>query len=186
MRLEKYSYSARKARGVLTAAALLLVLVGGALSAAAQNVADTPDDQEVPMSELLKLPGKTLGEGTNAKAVGKYKVASYRVEEVALPRIMEVEVRGQKMQTARAFRLSVTGGPFPVRALPPVVWVDDAPVGYGVESEDLDAITVVTFDESLLTEGATLYLSYGDKEDKSDRVAVPEKLKLGGPKGGAQ
>jgi hypothetical protein len=71
-----------------------------------------------------------------------------------------------------------------VRALPPVIWIDDTAVGYGVENEDLNTITVVTFDPSLLREGATIFLSYGDKEDKTDRVAVPEKLKLDGPKGG--
>jgi hypothetical protein len=71
-----------------------------------------------------------------------------------------------------------------VRALPAVVWIDDEAVGYGVESEDLDAITVVTFDASLIREGATLYLSYGDKENKKDRTALPEKLTLGANKGG--
>jgi hypothetical protein len=62
--------------------------------------------------------------------------------------------------------------------------VDDEAVGYGVESEDLDAITAVTFDASLLREGATLYVSYGDKENKEGRTALPEKLKLGTTKGG--
>jgi hypothetical protein len=87
---------------------------------------------------------------------------------------------------SRAFRVTVTGGPFPIRALPAVVWIGDAAVGYGVESEDLDAITAVTFDESLLRDGATVYLSYGDKENKSERSALPEKLDLGAGKGGNQ
>ena len=42
----------------------------------------------------------------------------------------------------------------------------------------------VTFDASLLRDGATLYVSYGDKEHKADRTALPEKLKLGAGKGG--
>jgi hypothetical protein len=65
-----------------------------------------------------------------------------------------------------------------VRALPAVIWVDDVAVGFGVEGEDLTEITAVTFDESLLRDGATLYLSYGDKENKEGRTALPEKLKL--------
>jgi hypothetical protein len=186
MSLEKYFYGSRGWRSLLIAAGLLLTLVGSTSFAAAQKVGDSSDKQEFTMTELLKLPGKILGEGANIKAVGKYKVASYRVEEVALPRTVEVEIRGQKVQANRAFRLSVTGGPFAVRALPPVIWIDETPIGYGVESEDLDAITAVTFDPTLLEEGATLYLSYGDKEDKTARVALPEKLKLAGPKGGAQ
>lgn len=187
MSLENYFYSSRRWRSILMTTGLLLVLIGGAsIAATAQKAGDSLNDKEFSMTELLKLPGEILGEGANTKAVGKYKVASYRVEKVALPRTIEVEVRGQKMQATHAFRLTLTGGPFAVRALPPVVWIDETPIGYGVESEDLDAITAITFDPTLLNEGATLYLSYGDKEDKAARVAVPEKLKLAGPKGGAR
>ncbi len=130
------------------------------------------------ISDLLKLPGKVVGEGTNTKVTGKFKVATYRLEEVALPRSMEVKIHEQNVQVDKAFRLTITGGPFPMRALPPVIWIGDTAVGYGVESEDLDAITAVTFDSSLLREGATIYLSYGDKRSKEDRVALPEKLQL--------
>lgn len=185
MSLEKYLYN-HGWRSVLMVAGLLLILIGGTSFASAQKAGASPNNQEFTMTELLKLPGKILGEGANTKAVGKYKVASYRVEEVELPRTVEVEVRGQKIQASHAFRLTVTGGPFAVRALPPVIWIDETPIGFGVESEDLDAITVITFDPTLLYEGATLHLSYGDKEDKTDRVTLPEKLKLAGPKGGAR
>jgi hypothetical protein len=170
----------------MAAAGLLLILIGSTSFAVAQKVGDSQNEQGFTMTELLKLPGKILGEGTNTKAVGKYKVASYRVEEVVLPRTVEVEVRGQKVQATHAFRVTLTGGPFAVRALPALIWINETPIGYGVESEDLDAITAVTFDPTLLEEGATVYLSYGDKEDKTNRVALPEKLKLAGPKGGAQ
>lgn len=170
--------------GILMAAGFLLIIIGSAPLASAQTAAAAAQtDQELSVSDLLKLPGKTLGEGVNTRATGKYRVANYRVEEVALPRTMEVEIHGQKVQASRAFRLHVTGGPFPVRALPPVIWIDDTPIGYGVENEDLNTITAITFDSSLLREGATIYLSYGGKEDKSDRAALPEKLKLDGPKG---
>jgi hypothetical protein len=186
MSLENYFHSSRGWRSIMTAAGLLLLLIGSTSFAVAQKVGNSQNEQEFTMTELLKLPGKILGEGTNTKAVGKYKVASYRVEEVALPRTVGVEVRGQKVQATHAFRVTLTGGPFAVRALPALIWIDETPIGYGVESEDLDAITAITFDPTLLEEGATLYLSYGDKEDKMNRVALPEKLKLAGPKGGAQ
>ena len=177
-------------------------------------------------------------------AAGRFKVKNYRVEELTLPEAVSVEVKGKRVEVSRAFRVTVTGGPFPVHAqpkledlhaerfrgirpalgypaspdhsekkelfkllgtdnigialtetmlawpaeqpLPAVIWIDDEAVGYGVESEDLDAITAVTFDESLVREGATVYLSYGDKEEKKDRTALPEKLKLGTNKGGNQ
>jgi hypothetical protein len=168
------------------ASGLLLVLVGNAFLSLAQEPQANAVNQELTVTDLLNLPGKVLGEGVNKRAVGKFKVARYRVEEVALPRAQEVEIRGEKLQATKAFRVTLIGGPFPVRAKPPVIWIDDVAVGYGVENEDLTEITVVTYDPALLREAATLYLSYGDKKNKDERVAVPEKLKLAGDKGGKQ
>lgn len=166
--------------------AILLVLVGNAFLSMAQEPQTKAVNQELTVTDLLKLPGKVLGEGVNKKAVGKFKVARYRVEEVALPRAQEVEILGEKLQVTKAFRVTLVGGPFPVRAKPPVIWIDDVAVGYGVESEDLTEITVVTYDLALLREEATLYLSYGDKKNRDERTAAPEKLKLAGAKGGQQ
>jgi hypothetical protein len=161
----------------LIAVACLLLLSGGA-SAFGQDAGGAAPDQEFTVTELLKLPGRVVGQGTNATTRGMFKLRSYRVEEVALPRVTNVELRGQRVAVTKAFRVTLTGGPFPVRALPAVVWVDDVALGYGIESEDLDAITVVTYDGAALKDGATLYLSYGDKENKKERAALPEKLKL--------
>ena len=187
---------ARRLRGwrsILSATSFLFLLSALAPSAFGQDApaapapADTPQaNQELSVTDILKLPGRVLGEGQNARAVGQRKVKSYRVEEVTLPQMTEVEIKGEKRTVGRAFRVTVTGGPFPVRAMPPVIWVDDTAVGFGVENEELTEITAITYDDSLLVEGATLYLSYGDKKDKEDRTALPEKLTLGGPKGGNQ
>lgn len=170
---------------MLATLSLLLLVLTGASQASAQDAAAPDDSQEPKMSELLKMSGRVVAESdAPAAAPGRLKVKNYRVEELTLPAPVSVEVGGRRAEVSRAFRVTVTGGPFPVRALPAVVWIDDTPVGYGVESEDLDAIIAVTFDESLLREGATLYVSYGDKENKTDRTALPEKLKLGANKGG--
>jgi hypothetical protein len=184
MNPEKNPPARRGGGAAFVALALLLLVLAGAARAQAQDAPDT--SQEPKMSDLLKMPGKTIAESNAAAAVGKFKVKNYRVEELTLPAPVSVEVGGKRVETSRAFRVTVTGGPFPVRAMPAVVWIDDAAVGFGVESEDLDAITAVTFDETLLREGATLYLSYGDKENKQDRTALPEKLKLSANKGGNQ
>jgi hypothetical protein len=162
-----------RCRIVVRALAVACLVAIGAGAALAQGA-----EQEFTMSDLLKLPGKVVGKGSNTTAAGRFKLRSFRVEEVTLPHITNVEVRGQRVAVAKAYRLTITGGPFPVRAMPPVIWIDDVAVGYGVESEDLDAITVITYDESALRDGATLYLSYGNKENKEERNAVPEKLKL--------
>lgn len=173
------------------AVGLLLVLAGSQTLTHAQNVSALPSEQELTVSELtvselLKLPGTIIGEGSNTKAVGVNKVAKYRVEEVELPQAQTVEIRGQKSEVKRAFRVTIVGGPFPVRALPPVVWIGDVALGYGVENEDLSEITVVTFDREAIAEGASLYLSYGDKNNKEGRTKLPEKLTLSGAKGGRQ
>jgi|SRR5215204_4865310 len=163
-----------KSAGV--AIGLLLLLVAAGPRALAQQ-ADGPASQKgLTMTELLKLPGRLLGEGRNTRPAGQFKLLSYRVEELTLPRAVKVEVRGQEVETDRAWRLTVTGGPFPVRDMPAVLWVDDQIVGYGVENERLSAVTAVTFDRSLLRDGGTVSLSYG--EEKQGRAKLPEKLSL--------
>ena len=189
----RFANDVRRLRGwksILPATSFLLLLSACAPLAFAQDApaaTNTPQaNQDLTVTDILRLPGRVLGEGRNTRATGQHKVKSYRVEEVTLPRMTEVRIKGETRSVGRAFRLTITGGPFPVRAMPPVIWVDDTAVGYGVENEELTEITAVTFDDSLLVEGATLYLSYGDKNNKEDRTALPEKLSLGGPKGGNQ
>jgi hypothetical protein len=70
----------------------------------------------------------------------------------------------------------VQGGPFPVRALPAVIWIDDQIAGNGIENETLSQITAITFDSSLIREGGVVSLSYG--EDKDTRVRIPQRLQL--------
>jgi len=159
-----------------TVIGLLLLVIAGNARALAQQVAGSVNNEEFTVAQLLKLPGKVLGEGKNTRPVGQFKLLKYRVEEVQLPRSIKVELLGQKVEVDKAWRLTVTGGPFPVRALPAVIWIDDQIVGYGVENELLSEITAITFDRSLLSEGGTISLSYG--EDKQSRVELPEKLSL--------
>lgn len=181
--IEKHSNSRRRRR-VRAALGLLLLCALCVVPALGQDGAAA--NQELNMTDILKLPGTVLGEGVGTRAEGRFKARTFRVEEVNLPRPMRAEVGGREVEVSKAFRVTIVGGPFPVRALPPVVWVDDVAVGFGVESEDLTEITAVTFDRSLLREGASIYLSYGSKEDKEDRAKLPETLALGGPKGGRQ
>jgi hypothetical protein len=148
--------------------------------------ASTSSDQELSLSDLLKLPGRVLAKGSNLTPTGKLRLMTYRIEEVALPHPLEVEIRGKKERVTHAFRVTITGGPFPVRALPPVIWIEDVAVGYGVENEELSEITAVTFDSSLFRDDASLYLSYGDRENKADRAELPEKLKISSGKGERQ
>lgn len=163
-------------KGIGMAIGLLLLMIVCRPDAPAQQVSSSPNAQELNMADLLKLPGKVLGEGKNTRPVGPLGLMKYRVEELQLPRSMKVELRGKQVEVDKAWRVTITGGPFPVRALPAVIWIDDQVVGFGVENELLSEITAITFDRSLLREEGTLSLSYG--EDKDSRVSLPEKLNL--------
>jgi hypothetical protein len=74
--------------------------------------------------------------------------------------------------------VTVTGGPFPVRALPAVIWIDDQIVGNGIENEALSQVSAITFDSSLIREGGVVSISYG--EDKETRVRVSQRVQLKG------
>jgi hypothetical protein len=135
--------------------------------------------------DLYRTTGKVIAEGKNGSPVGALKLKTYRIEEVELPQPANVEVNGRNLQVDRAFRVTITGGPFPVRDLPAIIWLDDTPLKYAQESEDLSEVTAVTYDRSLLRDGAQISFSFGEKGDSY--TALPEKLKLSasaGTKGG--
>ena len=131
---------------------------------------------ELPLRELLNIPGKLVSEAKSARPTDQLNLTGYRVEEIKLPRQLNVEVRGRQVAVDKAWRITVQGGPFPVRALPAVIWIDDEIAGYGIENETLSQITVITFDSSLLREGGVVSLSYG--EDKQTRVSIAQRLRL--------
>jgi hypothetical protein len=128
------------------------------------------------MRELFKTSGKLVSEAKSTSPSGDLNLTGYRVEEIQLPRSMTVQIKGQQAVVNKAWRVTVTGGPFPVRALPAVVWIDDQIAGNGVENETLSQITAITFDGSLIHDGAVISISYG--EDKQTRQSVPERLQL--------
>ena len=162
-------------RSVAIAMVLLPVLLASGLTVLAQQNKNTVN-KGLPMRELMKLPGKLVSEAKTGKQSGELKLTGYRVEEVQLPRNINTEVRGQQVVTDRAWRVTITGGQFPVRAMPAVIWIDDQIVGYGIENETLSQITAITLDNSLFREGGVISLSYG--ENKEARVQLPQGIQL--------
>ncbi len=140
-----------------------------------RNTAPTAN-KELPLKELLSLPGRLVSEAKAERPSSDLKLTGYRIEELQLPRSLNVEVRGQQVAVDRAWRVTVQGGPFPVRALPAVIWIDDQIVGNGIENESLSQITAVTFDSSLIRPGGVVSLSYG--EDKGDRRTLSQAIQL--------
>lgn len=158
---------------------LSLLLGEGLSSPLRQHPAAALEGQGLSLAEILELPGRVLGRGRNREPVGPHKVTTYLIEEVKLPRPVEVEIRGKKKRVTRAYRVTIYGGPFIVGALGYFIGIDDETVGlFGIERRNLDAVTAVTFDQSLLREGATLTISYAG----AGRTELPEKLKLEGAK----
>jgi len=133
-------------------------------------------DRELPLRELLSVPGKLLSEAKSSRPTTELGLTGYRVEEIKLPRPLNVELHGQQVAVDKAWRVIVQGGPFPVRALPPVIWIDDQIVGNGIENETLSQITAITFDSSLVREGGVISVSYG--QDKEARVRISQRLRL--------
>jgi hypothetical protein len=123
------------------------------------------------VAQLMKAPGTLLGAGHNTRPAGPFKLVSYRVHELALAQPVTVTVNGKTIVVDRAWRLTITGGPFAPRAIPAVIEIDGAAAGVALESADESELRLVTFDPSALRDGARVTVSYG--ELRSD---LPEPL----------
>jgi hypothetical protein len=156
--------------------AITLVVVPVLFAGGSVAVAQRNPDKELPLKQILSLPGKLVSEAKSARPTNELKLTGYRVEELQLPRNLTVQLHGQQVVVDKAWRVTVNGGPFPVRAMPAVIWIDDQIVGNGIENETLTQITAITFDSSLIREGSVVSLSYG--EDKDARVRISQRLQL--------
>ena len=152
---------------------VLPLLIAGPAVLPQQNT-NAPSNKD--MRDLLKVPGKLVSEAKSTRPVGALKLTGYRVEEIQLPRSMTVDVQGKQTVVNKAWRVTVNGGPFPVRAMPAVVWIDDQVVGNGIENATLSQITAITFDGSLIHDGVVVAISYG--EDKETRERVPQGIQI--------
>jgi len=151
-----------------------------ATSSFSQRSTNPTANKELPLKELLRLPGRLLSEAKSAQPGSDLKLTGYRIEELQLPRSLNVELRGQQVVVDRAWRVTVQGGPFPVRALPAVIWIDDQIVGNGIENESLSQITAITFDSSLIRQGGVVSVSYGEDKEDRRRLAQGIELRQGG------
>ena len=87
--------------------------------------------------------------------------ADLRVESVPLAAPATVEVGGVSQSVSSVFRVTISAGPYVVRDMPAIISVNDAPVGIGAESVDLSRLVLFTYDPVIVTDGATVSLSYG-------------------------
>ena len=71
------------------------------------NCTQPAANKEVPVRELLKLPGKVVSEAKSARPTDELKLTGYRIEELRLPRNLTVEFRGQQVVVDKAWRVTV-------------------------------------------------------------------------------
>lgn len=142
---------------------LLLLMLGPLPTASAQEPPTSPQDKQVRRkAELHTLPrGRVIAEGRNANFSEYVPVERYTVEELKLAEPLEAEIGGKKTEVYQAYRITVFGGPFNVRAMALLLQFDDKTTLVGVEGRKLDKATFILYDGSLLREGATLAVSYG-------------------------
>lgn len=101
--------------------------------------------------KLTKAAGTLRGEGKSLK-----------VHELALDEPITVTVNGKSITTKKAWRLTITGGPFAARATPPTIEIDGAAAGIALESPDQSELRLITFDPDALHQGAKVTIAYGD------------------------
>ena len=121
------------------------------------------------VAQLMKANGTLRGEGQNGKATARLGLKSYRVHELSLPQ--PVTINGKSV--SKAWRLTITGTAFPVRAIPATVAIDGVAAGVAMETADLTELRLVTFDPDALHQGAQVTIAYGDLRD-----TLPETLNL--------
>ena len=161
-------------------AIVALALLATNVYTLSQQTNNPAKDKEPPLRELLQLPGRVISEAKAARPTTDLRLTGHRVEEVRLPQSLTMEIRGQQVVVDRAWRITVQGGPFPVRALPAVVWIDDQIVGNGIENETLSQITAITFDGSLIREGGVISISYGEDKETRRKLSQGLLFKRGG------
>lgn len=111
---------------------------------------------------LFTRPGTLIAEGTNTVPTGTLNLLTYRVEEVTLPGPTTFTrwTVGHTVTVDKAWRVTITGGPFPV---------DDSTIYHLLINHRMVArgtnrtleMMFLVFDRALLQEGATLGVSPG-------------------------
>jgi len=135
-------------------------------------------DENMPSkAEMDSLPSVSVAEGKNRRPVGEFRLRTYRIVELRLTRPLRAEIAGRETQVDRAWRITITGGPFEVRNMPAIIWVNDAPIGIGLEAPDLRSISIITFDSEVIRNGASVGFSYG-VTDTTGYTVLPERITL--------
>jgi hypothetical protein len=100
--------------------------------------------------------------------VGASKLLTYKLEEVQLENLVELEIRGKKQRLSSVLRLTITSEAIQGAHS---IWVDDALLpSFGLGR---NAIATLIYDRSIIRDGAEISVSNG-----KEFVTLPERLRL--------
>jgi len=119
----------------------------------------TPVPTQEGVVDLYSLGGEVIAEAKLAEPATRYGVSSYKIEELSLPYPMAVAINGEMADVSKAWRITLTGGPFPVRSLGYYIWIDETSVP---AAEAPPGLVGFVFEPSMLREGAKIGVSYSD------------------------
>lgn len=167
----------RRRSNLWTVIGFLLVVAWNMPVASAQKTPSPPSDSGVIHTSDLynpqRAPGKLLAEGNNMIPVGELKVKSYRLEEVKLPKPLELSIQGRKERVESVLRLTITLESFLNGIY--TIWLGEEPLT-GVPIKE-DELSVLIYDRALLEDGTTIAVS-NDTLGSQSRTILPEKLYL--------
>ncbi|HYT65803.1 MAG TPA: hypothetical protein VEL51_05255 [Vicinamibacterales bacterium] len=149
------------------AAPALLLALGFTADGSAQGA-------QLNYADLFQLNGKVIAKGSSTNPVGPYGVKTYRIEELTLAPGTKINVNGTTVEALTAWRVTIVGTSFQVRDLAAVISIDSTNLLPAQESTDQQEISAITLTRTLIHDGATIALSYGE-----ERTQVPETVKLG-------
>ena len=154
----------------------LVFMIGAVPALQAQEPSTAAKEVQVRRKSELhtRANGKVIAEGRNTNESEKLHVNRFTVEELQLDEPIETEIGGKKTEVYQAYRITVFGGPFEVRAMPLAVIIDDKTTLFGLQNPKLDQATFILYDRSLLREGGTLAIGYGGAT-----IELTDKLRLG-------
>jgi hypothetical protein len=187
-------------RGVIVGLITLLAMPGTGVAIVAMQTTDEPPHKPTPSDlELIErlsaptptprtgaafdpftAPGTPFGRGTT-QASGAAGVMPYVVEEVPIPAGASVQALQGRANPSMVVRLTVIGGPIQIRAMSPVIWIDDTPLEWVSVSPDLTRLTALVPDRSVLRPGAVVAVSYGQTPPTDARRSDPPALGPGTP-----
>ncbi len=126
-------------------------------------------------NDLYSRKGKVVAKGSNTLPTCFHNLIGYEIEEVRLPTWTEFEIEGKQVKVDRYWRVTAHGAKFPDYQNGAVIWLDGTPLTVKKSSGKTTEVTAITFDGSLISEGAAIEFSY---DPSSLHDMLPEKLHL--------